>query len=610
MIGRYAQLNVYREIFNQEDFFKLAGGAALIPLALMSHSLDIDFSGFSLTDIFLLASVAVNGLPVIRDAVKGLLAREMNVDELVSIAIIACVLNGNFLEAAVVSFIMVFGALVEEAVSDSARDAIKKLVAITPKTAVVERNGRETELPVAEIIPGDILPVPEGQIIAVDGEVIEGRAAVQEASLTGEPLPVKKEPGDQVYAGTACAEGFIKVLTLKVGQDAAIGKIIALVQGAEQSRTTGAKIVDRYAAWFTPVILSAALLTFVVTRDIQRAITVLIVGCPCSFLLAGPVTTVAAVGRAAGAGILVKGGQYLENIARARVFCFDKTGTVTTGHPDVTRIIPHGGETEETLLALAAAVESKSLHPLARAVVLKAGALGLDLEEASAIRSVPGVGISGRVGNRDVEIRTSTDRVDRSDTRVDVMIDGQRAGGICFEDRPRPGAAETISGIRATIPRILMISGDREAAVKQAAQAVGIDEWYAGQRPGEKLSTLSKLGTDGLVYVGDGVNDAPALKAADTGIAMGFKGAEVALETADIVLINDSLSQLPFLIRLSRIMARLIKVNIALSFFINFAAVGAGALGWLTPVTGAVTHNIGSVLVVALAASIRFSKES
>ncbi|MCG8616176.1 MAG: cadmium-translocating P-type ATPase [Desulfobacterales bacterium] len=610
MIGRYAKLNVYREIFNQEDFFKLAGGAALIPVALMIHALEVSpLAGISLTDVILLISVAVNGFPIVMEALKGLAAREVNVDELVSIAIIACVLNGNFLEAAVVSAIMVLGALVEEAVSDSARDAIKKLVEVTPKTALVERGGKAIELPVEQIRPGDVLPIREGEVIAADGIVLEGRAAIQEASLTGEPLPVKKETGDDVFAGTVCAEGYVKIQAVKVGKDAAIGKIITLVQGAEQSQTTGARIVDRYAAWFTPVILLASLVTFLVTGDINRAITVLIVGCPCSFLLAGPVTTVAAVGRAARSGILVKGGQYLENIAGAKLFCFDKTGTITTGQPVVTEIIPAKGHEADQVLALAAAVERKSLHPLALAIVGHAEKKGLALGDAAGIESEPGIGISGVVDGRNVEIKTSTGSSDRSDTLVDVSIDGIHAAVICLADRPREEASESIRGIREEGPGVAMISGDRDAAVKQVAESVGIDKWFAGQRPEEKLGRLSELGTSGVVYVGDGVNDAPSLKAADTGIAMGFKGAEVALETADVVLMNDTLSQLPFLIRLSRTMSRLIRVNIGLSFLINFLAVGAGALGWLTPVMGAVTHNIGSILVVALAASIRFRKE-
>ncbi len=611
MIGRYAKLNVYREIFKSDDFFKLAAGASLIPVALMIQSVDIRLvSRISLTDFILLVSIVVNGLPIIIEAVKGMAARDINVDELVSIAVIACVLNGNFLEAAVVSSIMVFGALVEEAVSDSARDAIRKLLEITPGTAMVERGGKEIEVPVAEIREGDILPIREGQVIAVDGEVIEGRAAVQEASLTGEPVPVTKEAKDNVYAGTVIAEGFIRIITLKVGEDATIGKIINMVKAAEQSKIQGTKIVDRYAAWFTPVILGAALITFLITWDITRAITVLIVGCPCSFLLAGPVTTVAAIGRAARAGILVKGGQYLENIARAKVFCFDKTGTITTGHPVVADIIPSDGFDKADLLEVAAAVENKSLHPLAVAIVEKAVADGLPIHEADDIHSLPGVGINGRVNGRQVDIETSDGQSDFGYTTVDVLIDGQKAGIICLEDRPRPEAADSIRAIAAAgIQKVAMISGDREAPVEKIAKSVGITTWFAGQHPGDKLDRLAQMGKENMVYVGDGVNDAPALKAADTGIAMGFKGADVALETADIVLMNDTLSQLPFLIRLSKTMARIIKINISLSFLINFLAVGAGALGWLTPVMGAVTHNIGSILVVALAASIRFKAD-
>lgn len=313
MIGRYSDLDVYREIFNSGDFLKLAAGAALIPVALVVKTIwDSAGAVMAPADFFLILSVLVNGGPIVLEAAKGLAGRRMNVDELVSIAILACLINGNYLEAAVVSAIMVFGALLEEAVSDSARDAVRRLIEVTPDRAVVERDGREMEIKVDRILEGDILPVKEGQVIAVDGEVMEGRAAVQEASLTGEPLPVPKAPGAAVYGGTTCVEGFIRVRALKVGEDTTIGKIVNMVQAAEQSKTRGVKIVDRYASWFTPVILLAALATYLVTLDATRAITVLIVGCPCSFLLAGPVTTVAAVGRAAKSGILVKGGSTLK----------------------------------------------------------------------------------------------------------------------------------------------------------------------------------------------------------------------------------------------------------------------------------------------------------
>ena len=608
MIGRYADLNVYREIFKSRDFYKFAAGAVLIPAAMIVQGRG--GAGISLADIILMASVLLNGGPIVIEAVKGLVERRINVDELVSIAIIACVLNQNFLEAAIVSAIMVFGALVEEAVSDSARDAIKKLIEVTPQTAVVVKNGQELEVETSRIKPGDVLIVRQGQVIAVDGRVIEGQAAVQEASLTGEPVPVRKKRGDSVYAGTSCADGFIQIETLKVGDDAAIGKIIKMVRGAEQSKTQGSKIVDRYTAWFTPVILAAALVTFFVTWDLTRAITVLIVGCPCSFLLAGPVTTVAAVGRAARSGILVKGGKYLENIARAKIFCFDKTGTLTTGCPVVTKVDVEDGWTKKEVLALASAVEKKSLHPLAQAIVEEAETQGLLVAEASDIISRPGRGISGRVAEKTVKVETGDTQNSLGYTCVDVLIDEKKAGSICLEDRPRSEASNVISMLRKDgIGKMVMISGDSTSSVDKIAKAVGIRTWFAGQYPEDKLNTLKDFGDRDMIYLGDGINDAPALKQADTGIAMGAKGADVALETADVVLMNDTLCQLPFLVDLSRTMARVIKVSIALSLIINFMAVGAGALGWLTPVTGAITHNIGSVLVVALAASIRFKRD-
>jgi Zn2+/Cd2+-exporting ATPase len=319
MIGRHADLSIYREIFRSEDFIKASFGAFLIPLSFLLPKAQLALSiNLGLLDIALLLSIAVNGLPIIVEAVKGVLNKEINVDELVSIAIIACVLNGNYLEGAVVSAIMVFGALVEEAVSDGARNAIRKLVEITPKTTMVEKDGKEIEVDIKKVLVGNIVVLKAGDTIGVDGTVIEGSTSVDESSITGESIPVQKTSGDQVFAGTLCTNGFIRIRADKVGKDSTIGRIIQLVEGAEQQKTRSGKIVDTYAAWFTPVILSVAALTYLLTGDITRAITVLIVGCPCSFLLASPVTTVAAIGRAAKAGIVVKGGKYLENIADSR----------------------------------------------------------------------------------------------------------------------------------------------------------------------------------------------------------------------------------------------------------------------------------------------------
>lgn len=611
MIGRHADLSIYRELFRSEDFVKASLGAFLIPLSFILPKMQVVPSiDLSLLDIALLLSIAVNGLPIIVEAGRGILNKEINVDELVSIAIIACMINGNYLEGAVVSAIMIFGALVEEAVSDSARNSIRKLMAITPKTTTIEKDCKEFEIDIKNVRIGDIVIIRAGDTIAVDGTVTEGSTAVDESSITGESIPVQKKVGGQVFAGTLCTNGFIKIKADRVGRDSTIGRIIQLIEGAEQQKTRSGKIVDTYAAWFTPVILFAAVFTYFITWDVTRAITVLIVGCPCSFLLASPVTTVAAIGRAAKSGIVVKGGKYLENIADSRGFFFDKTGTITNGEPEIVAIISAEGVTDNEVLAMAAALEKGSLHPLGAAIGKKAEELQLDYARAEDIRTEAGQGISGIVEGQHIKIVTSRTLDDNGYTNIDIVVDSRVFGSISLIDRPRAKAEATIKAIRELgIEKIAIISGDQNSPVRTTAESVGIKEYYASQKPAEKLERIEAY-TEGLsVYIGDGINDAPALKAADTGIAMGTRGADVALETADIVLMNDRLDQLPFLIQLSRKMSRTIQINIWLSCSINCIAVIAGATGLLTPIWGAVTHNMGSILVVALAASIGFTKE-
>ncbi len=612
MIGRHSELHVYRELFRSEDFFKVLGGTLLIPLAFLCMN-SPSFFTHSLTygELLLLVSIAINGLPIIMEAVHGLMAKEINVDELVSIAIIACLLTGNFLEGAVVSAIMVFGALVEEAVSDSARNSIRALVEVTPDTAVVERDGQERTIDVKDVKQGDILVIRAGETIPVDGTVIEGATSVDEASITGESIPVHKDPGDEAFAGTDCVDGFIKIRASRVGEDSTIGRIIQMVQAAELQKTDSGKIVDKYAALFTPTILTIAALTWIITRDVNRSITVLIVGCPCSFLLASPVSTVAAIGRAAKAGILVKGGKYLENVATASGVFFDKTGTITQGQPEVVAVRTDNGFSEAQVVGMAAAIEKGSLHPLGIATVAKAEAMKLDIAKAAEIHTDTGRGISGRVGEHKVDIATSRNVDDNGYSNVDVTVDGKLAGTISFLDLPRESANETLGTLRREgIEDLVMISGDQPASVRKIAKEVGIWQYHAAQKPDEKLARITGYTKGNVVYVGDGINDAPALKAASTGIAMGLRGADVALETADIVLMNDRLDQLPFLVRLGRRMSRIIKINILLSFGINLVALAASFFGLLTPIMGAVTHNFGSILVVLLASSIRFTRDS
>jgi len=609
MIRRHANLDVYKEIFSSKDFIRTAIGAFLIPVAYLADEMGLQpLPAISAMNIILIISVLINGVPIIIEAVKGIAQRQVNVDELVSIAIIACIANGNFLEAAVVSAIMVAGALMEEAVSDSARHAIEELVKMTPDTARLEKNGEELKVKVSQIIQGDLLVVKAGGIIPVDGIVTDGACAVDESAVTGESVPKPKARGDKVWAGTLNTDGFLRVQAQRVGKDSTMGKIISMITAAEQSKIRSAKIVDQYAGWFTPVILSCALLAFLVTRDIERAITVLIVGCPCSFLLAGPVATVSAIGNASRRGILVKGGIYLENMARAAGVFFDKTGTLTNGEPVVKDVITKAADTgEDDILQVAACLEMKMNHPLARAIVREARARSLPFAGAWDIVNIPGRGVSGTVSGQAVEILTTDKFAEKGYTCVEVKIDQQTAGWICMHDQARTSAKGVIEKLKLLgIEDLAVISGDQDTPVRTLCDQIGIDTIWARQSPADKLSLIQGYDKDVLVYVGDGVNDAPALKAADTGIAMGLKGSDAALETADIVLMNDCLDNLVYLFSLGRTMRRTIQLCIGISFFINLISVFSGFMGWLTPAWGAVTHNAGSLIVVGLSASIGY----
>ena len=617
MIGRYKNLGVYKEIVSSKDFLRIISAVFCIILAVFVEKVIIihmpdNFSlgGKLVANVLMLTAVSLTGLPIVLEAIQGLLEKRINVDELVSIAIIACILTGNYLEAAIVSTIMVSGAMIEEAVSDSARNAIKKLIAMTPEKAIVLRSGAEVEVDVKDLIQGEILVIRPGETIPVDAVIHEGRASIDESSITGESIPVVKLEDSMLYAGTINSDGYIKARVEKVGKDSTLGKIIAMVEAAESSKIDSARIVDRYARWFTPTILALAILTFLITRDSSRAITILIVGCPCSFLLAGPVPTIASIGRAAKSGIMIKGGTFLEDISRSTAIYFDKTGTVTHGEPEVTSIEAGPDYTPESLLRLAASVEKGSLHPLAKAIVAKAEELNIPISEARDIKVLAGTGIEGIANGKKVFIGAASVETADGETVVDVSVDGRSVGCISLRDRVRENARATIEHIRKLgIRDIAIISGDFHSSVEKVAVQIGVDTYHSRLKPADKFEKIESYDNGVLMYIGDGINDAPALKKAAVGIAMGSKGADIALETADIVLMNDRLDLLPFLIRLSRKMTRTIRINILLSFTINLLSITAGFTGILTPILGALSHNIGSILVVMLSASLTLQKE-
>jgi Cd2+/Zn2+-exporting ATPase len=624
MIGRFSHAHVYRDLLRSRDFVRLVIAGML---ALASYLWGRGDASPTVAATLALASVALNGAPIVWGALRGLAQRKVNVDELVAIAIAACLLQGEFLTAAVVSFVMVLGALVEEATSDTARRAIQSLIRLSPESATLLEDGRQREIPVARIRPGDRLLVRPGERIPVDGELRKGMTAVDESSVTGEPIPQEKAAGSTVYAGTLNQTGVIEVEASRVGEDTTLGKVVRLVGEAERHKPEAVRLIDRYARWFTPAILACAAIAWAWTGDVSRGITVLIVGCPCALILAAPTAIVASIARAARAGILVKGGQFLEEVGRAHAVLFDKTGTLTEGEPRVSEVLAVEGQSQREILTLAACVEQHSTHPLARAVLHAAAEEGIGLCRVEEGFTEVGVGVRARVQGRLVEVRNGA-RYDALppplETRMAelreqgaaglvVVRDGQPIGLIGVIDRVRPEAQPTVQRLRSLgVERIGILSGDHERSARLVAEFVGVTDAWSDLKPEDKLNRTREIQAEenSVVFVGDGINDAPALAAANVGIAMGAAGTHVALETADIALMNDDVTRIPFVMELSRKMRRRIQWNIAIGMAFNVLAVLAGGAGLFSPIVGAIVHNVGSVVVVLSSASLAFVAEN
>ncbi|MCG9966780.1 cadmium-translocating P-type ATPase [Pelotomaculum terephthalicicum JT] len=607
MIGRFAAPRQFRELLNLREFYLTFAGALLIAASFI---LEKSSPEPILPALLALAALAVLGGPIIWGAATGLWARELNVDELVSLAMVASVMIGEYLSAAVVAFIMVLGSLLEKYTSQQARNAIQTLVRLKPQTATVLREGIESSLPLEEIQPGDEIVIRPGETIPVDGKVVRGAAAVNQASLTGESLPVDKTAGDSVFAGTASYSGMLVVRVKQVGEETTLGKLIHLVQEAESMRAPVLRVADKYARYFTPLIVAISIAVYLFTGDSHRAITVLIVGCPCAFILAAPTAVTASLGNAARNGVMIKSGAFLEELGRINAVAFDKTGTLTTGKPVLTDVVPAGGLSPEHVLWLAASAEKYSEHPLARAILEAALTCGSCPAEPADFRQIPGAGIGATVEGQKVFVGTASEAAERppqvmtdgAKTRLVVKADDRVAGWLYITDQIRAGVGETVVPElhRLGVIKTLLLTGDRESVAAHLAKASGIQDYESGLLPEQKLQRIKALQEQGykVAMVGDGINDAPSLAAADIGIAMGAMGTAVAVDSADIALMTDDLTKIPFALRLGRSTLKTINFNILFAIFFNLLAIILSALGWLNPVTGALAHNIGSVLVV------------
>ncbi len=564
-------------------------------------------------------AIVLCGVPIVLEAVAGLIdSFDIKADVLVSLALIASVCIGEDFAAGEVAFIMQLGGLLEELTVARARAGIERLVHLTPQTARVVEDGRERVVPAQEVRVGDVLRVRPGETVPVDGVILSGQTSINQAVMTGESLPVDKAAGDEVASGTVNQFGAFDMRAARVGEDSSIQRMIRLVQSADAGKAKIVRLADRWATWIVVIALSAAALTWAVTGEIIRAVTILVVFCPCSLVLATPTAIMAAIGNATRHGFLVREGDALERLAAADVVAFDKTGTLTLGAPEVTQARSLCALSDAELYALAAAAEQLSEHPLGRAIVRcwRAQSPSAPLPAAEAFEMLPGRGVRARIGGREVlagsakllaergaslpDDPEARGRVAEGGTIVCIAVDGAPAGWIALADAVRAESAGMVAALTRCGAAPVLLTGDGERAARAIASRLGIREVRANCLPEDKLAFIRRRQAEGasVCMVGDGVNDAPALKRADVGIAMGGVGSDIAVDAADIALVNDEISQLPHLLALSRRMMRAIRVNLAFSMGLNFAAIVLAMAGALNPVVGALVHNAGSVLVI------------
>lgn len=567
------------------------------------------------------AAIILCGLPIILEAIIGLITEfDIKADVLVSLALIASVCIKEDFAAGEIAFIMQLGALLEDLTVAKARAGIEKLVHLTPQTARVISDGGENIVPAENVKIGDIIRVLPGESIPVDGVIISGQTSVNQAVMTGESLPVDKTVGDNVSSGTVNQFGSFEMKAVRVGEDSSIQRMIRLVQSADAGKAKIVGLADRWATWIVVIALTAAFLTWLVTGEIIRAVTILVVFCPCALVLATPTAIMAAIGNAAKHGFLIREGDALERLANVKKIAFDKTGTLTYGTPEVAEIIRAADKySESEIFALAASAELFSEHPLGKAIVrCYKKTTAKNPAKPEQFTMLPGRGVSAVADNikvlagnkemlRDNGIAISDKVISQSEkflnkgcTVIYITADNLLAGFIVLADTLRAESKEMLSQLKFSGVTPVLLTGDNENAAKTIANELNISEIYANCLPEDKLNYIGKCQKENqaVCMIGDGVNDAPALKKSDVGIAMGGVGSDIAVDAADIALADDEVKELPHLINLSKRMMITIKYNLAFSMGLNFIAIALAITGILNPVIGALVHNAGSVLVI------------
>ncbi|NLA99655.1 MAG: cation-translocating P-type ATPase, partial [Methanomicrobiales archaeon] len=614
-------LRDYREfLLAPGTIFTLVSGTLLLIAALCQFSGLFPGTALEIYANWIYLAAALMGSSFIwYSAAQGIRERDFTADIPVSIATAAAIAIGEYSAAAVVAVLLLFGGMLEELVAARADRALDALARLLPDRVTVRRNGKDLSLPLDELVVGDLLIVHSGERIAVDGEIRFGTAAINQSAITGESVPVEKQKGDTVFAGTLNEIGAIEVRATRVGTETTLGQIRRLVADAQEEKAPVERVLDRYAKLYTPAAIILGLLLWWWTGNVLQAITMLIVFCPCVIVLATPTALVASIGNAALRGSLVKKGAAVETLAHVDTVIFDKTGTLTLGELRLAAAVPFDDVLETSLIGYAASAEKFSEHPVGRAIVQAAAEREIAVPDPESCELLTALGVRAKASGRTVllgrpklfsemgitlpeTILQETDaRTREGKSVIIVMIDNMISGLLVFEDTLREHAQETVAALNQAGIRTVIVTGDNRGAAVRIAEATGISETHAEMMPGEKVGIVKRFQEAGhrVAFVGDGVNDGPALATADVGVAMGHAGTDVAIETADVVLLSDELLKLPHLIDTSQKALRTIRQNLIFAVGVLLLAVCLTILDILTPVTGALLHELSSIPVIA-----------
>jgi Zn2+/Cd2+-exporting ATPase len=592
----------------------------LIGLIFVINAFIVDWAfkeGTMVASFSAMIGAIILGYPIVWTSLKDLRKGRLSINELVGIAVLASFASGDYKTAGLVAFFMLLGEIIETRTAAGARASIESLIKLTPtKARRVTKNGEE-EVPTKDLAVGDVIRVRPGDNVAADGVIVSGQGTFNQANITGESLPVDKKSGDEVFAGTQNLTGVLEIRVSRAGQDTTLGRVRELILAAEKTKLPIMRIVDQYMVYYTPLVLVIGALVWMFTKNLNNVISVLVVACPCAFILATPTAMVAALSAAARLGILIKNVGDIEAAARINAFIFDKTGTLTTGKLSVSRLAPLHGVAPAELLHIAASAEKYSNHPTAKALGSLADEAGVPLTEPQDFTESAGRGIKANVDGAQIVIGRAqwlkdngikddfTASVDVNETEgfslIFVARNGQCIGWIGLRDQTRAEARESLADLlQSGVRRVAMVSGDRTPVAQRVAREIGVTEVAAECLPQNKVEFVRQMKSRGyrVAVVGDGVNDAPALAAGDIGIAMGAAGSEVAIHSATIALMNNDLRRLPFLVRLSRSTRSVINQNFLFGVFFIIGGLTLAAMGKMHPIIAAIMHNVGSLIVV------------